>query len=73
MTAERLAEAIAEINNFNSIGTSTFEKCLERDTSLRVLGITIEIDPKLTEEERDEARAYYFKVRPPEPLILGID
>lgn len=71
MTGERLAETIAEIDKYRPLQGVAFEEYIARDIALSVVGIAIEVDAELTEEERDKARQHYFQVRPPRSLLLG--
>lgn len=63
MTPEKLKEAIEAVDIADEIGTSTFEKCVARDMGFLMVGIAIELDKDLTEEERGKARDRLLKLR----------
>ncbi|MEK7470435.1 MAG: hypothetical protein AAB622_00300 [Patescibacteria group bacterium] len=63
MTPEKLKGAIEAVNEVDAIGTSTFAKCIARDYGFLIVGIVIEMDEGLTEQERDKAREHLLELR----------
>jgi hypothetical protein len=67
MSAEELNSAFESIQILDDIGTSTFEKCMAQLAGRVEVGMAIETNSDLTEEERKRAR-WKLNATVPDPL-----